>query len=219
MGHAHPRKLFTLLLTLGIGALAMAMTGCTPSTVQVVTSPGFHASSIPPIAIFPFTVESSAAGNQKFPLSTSQVSSQAIVTVTELFYKNLRKKHDLAIIPMERVTASLDDLDLVHVDNNPPYATERKIGAALEAKTILVGTVSQYRERAGSAFGGQPASVGFEARLVTVHDAKTLWVGHFFETQRPMTSDLKGFLERRRWLTAQELADDGIKQLLEKGWE
>jgi hypothetical protein len=140
--------------------------------------------------------------------------------MTDLFYKNLRKKFSVSLIPPDKVKIAVNEFTLPPLNKDPSYTIARKIGEVLEANTILLGSVSQYQDRVGNAVGiSQPASVGFETRLVSVRDGSTLWVGHFFETQRPMTSDLQGFLQRRRWLTAKELAEDGIKQVLAQGWE
>ena len=193
---------------------------CTPATINVVASPDFDVAAIPPIAILPFQSDSPGHVGHQFPLSNSDVAQTATETVTDLFYKNLRNKHDLALIPRSKVATAVSDLAIPPLNDDPSYAIARNVGETLEAKTVLIGIVSQYRDRVGNAFGiKQPASVGFEARLVNVLDGKTLWAGHFFETQRPMTSDLQGFLQRRRWLTAEELAAEGVKHVLAQEWE
>ncbi len=221
MGHANPQELFASHLRVwATAALAIVLSACSPATVQVVTSPEFRGEAIPPLAILPFQLDSEGYSTRQVPLSNSDVAPTALATVTDLFYKNLSKKSSLSLIPLDRVKTAVNDFTLPPLNKDPSYAIARKIGEVLEAKTVLVGSVSQYRDRVGNALGvSQPASVGFEARLVSVRDGTTLWVGHFFETQRPMTSDLQGFLQRRRWLTADELAEDGVKQVLDQGWE
>lgn len=221
MGPANPQKLFAYQLRLwAAAALAVVLSACSPATVQVVTSPEFREEVIPPIAILPFQLDSAEYSTRQFPLSNSDVAPTATAIVTDLFYKNLSKKSHLSLVPFDRVKTAANDFTLPPLNKDPSYAIARKIGELLEAKTVLIGSVSQYRNRVGNALGiSRPASVGFEARLVSVRDGTTLWTGHFFETQRPMTSDLQGFLQRRRWLTADELAEDGVKQVLDQGWE
>ena len=221
MGPANPQEFFAAYLRmLAAAALAIVVSACSPATVQVVTSPDFRGEVVLPIAILPFQLDSEGYSTRQFPLSNSDVAPTATAIVTDLFYKSLSKKSSLSLIPLDRVKTAVNDFTLPPLNKDPSYAIARKIGELLEAKTVLIGSVSQYRNRIGNALGiSQPASVGFEARLVSVRDGTTLWVGHFFETQRPMTSDLQGFLQRRRWLTADELAEDGVKQLLDQGWE
>ena len=218
MGHAASQELFTYQLKLwATAAIAIVASACSPATVQVIMSPDFHKQSIPPVAILPFQLDSPEDSHGQFPLSNSDVAPTATTTLTELFYKNLSKKSHLSVIPVDEIETAVSDFTIPPLDKDPSYAIARKIGKAIEAKTVLVGSVSQYRNRVGNALGiKQPATVGFEARLVNVLDGKTLWTGHFFETQRPMTSDLQGFLQRRRWLTARELAADGVKQVLDQ---
>ncbi len=200
--------------------LAIVVCACSPPTVQVITSPAFHGEVIPPIAILPFQLDSSKYSTQQLPLSSSAVDPTAPSTVARLFYKNIRKNFSLSLIPFDEVKIAINEFTLPPLNKDPSYVVARKIGKALEAKTILLGTVSQYQDRVGNALGiRQAASVGFETRLVNVRDGSVLWEGHFFETQLPMTSDLQGFLQRRRWLTAKELAEDGVNQVLKQGWE
>jgi len=43
-----------------------------------------------------------------------------------------------------------------------------------------------------------------------------LWVGDFFEEQKPLTHDFKGFLERGgTFVTAEELARAGVARVLQ----
>ena len=221
MGHTNPQELFAYQLRLwAIAALAAVVAACSPATIQVITSPEFRGEVVTPIMILPFQLDSPKDSDRHFQLSNSDVSPTAPVVVTDLFYKHISRRSVFSLIPRGRVNRAVHDFTLPRLDEDPSYEIARKMGEVLEAKTVLVGSVSQYRDRVGNAFGiSQPASVGFEARLVSVLDGKTLWSGHFFETQRPMTSDLQGFLQRRRWLTAEELAEDGVKQILDQGWE
>ena len=55
--------------------------------------------------------------------------------------------------------------------------------------------------------------VGFEVRVVAA-DGQVLWVGGYYERQRPMNEDLKGFLQRWAFVTAAELAEYGVEEIL-----
>jgi hypothetical protein len=56
--------------------------------------------------------------------------------------------------------------------------------------------------------------VGFEAKVVAA-DGQVLWEGNYYEKQRPMIEDMKGFLERGGlFVTAEELAIYGVEHML-----
>ena len=144
MGTANPQKLFASYVRLwAAAALAIVLSACSPATVQVVTSPDFRGETIPPIAILPFQLDSPEHSKRQFPLSSSDVAPSATATVTDLFYKNLSKKASLSLIPRDRVNTAANDFTLPHLNKDPSYAIARKIGELLEAKTVLIGSVSQ----------------------------------------------------------------------------
>jgi hypothetical protein len=73
-----------------------------------------------------------------------------------------------------------------------------------------------YQERVGSRLGAHPpAIVGFQAKVIAV-DGQVLWVGEYYERQRPMTEDLLGFLQRWSFVTAAELAEYGVEEVLKE---
>lgn len=80
----------------------------------------------------------------------------------------------------------------------------------------LIGKVLLYQERVGSRLGADPpAAVGFEVKLVAP-DGLVLWEGNYYEKQRPMTEDFRGFVQRYgMFVTADELAAYGASELAE----
>ncbi|HIB54117.1 MAG TPA: hypothetical protein EYO39_04765, partial [Nitrospirales bacterium] len=118
---------------------------CSPATVHIVTSPEFRGEVVTPIAILPFQLDSLKDSTRQFQLSNSDVTPTATAVVTDLFYKNLSKKSAFSLIPLDRVNAAVDAFTLPLLDRDPTYEIARKIGEVLEAKTVLVGSVSQYR--------------------------------------------------------------------------
>ena len=89
------------------------------------------------------------------------------------------------------------------------------VARQLKADASLIGQVQVYQERVGGRFGASPpATVGFEAKLVAA-DGQTLWIGNYYERQRPMIEDMRGFLDRwGMFITAEELAAYGVEQML-----
>jgi len=81
--------------------------------------------------------------------------------------------------------------------------------------------VYRFRERVGKGFSAEsPASVAFDLNLIRVTDARTVWSGSFDETQQTLGQNLfqlGTFLSRGgRWVTAKDMATDGLKNMLKK---
>jgi hypothetical protein len=52
---------------------------------------------------------------------------------------------------------------------------------------------------------------------VVAADGQVLWVGNYYERQRPMNEDFTGFVQRRgAFVTAEELAQYGVEEILKK---
>ncbi len=99
-------------------------------------------------------------------------------------------------------------------------ATETKFRVVdpAEANAILTGVVRRWVERDGSASGVRhPASVWLALELRN-DTGRPIWTGTYEETQAPLSEDV-GSLPRAwergfRWVTAEELADYGVRQLV-----
>lgn len=142
---------------------------------------------------------------------TVAVPAYAAEKVTQLFWNRLQKNPGLTL---------LAGAEAAKLPGDAPKSLEAR-GAAvarqLKADAALVGEVLVYQERVGSRLGANPpASVGFEVKVVAA-DGQVLWVGNYYERQRPMTEDLMGFLQRwGAFVTADELAEYGVEELLEE---
>ena len=95
-----------------------------------------------------------------------------------------------------------------------------EVGRELEAEGVVVGYVYRFRERKGVAYTvEQPASVTFDLHLLRVSDGALVWRGHFDKTQSSLMEDVfqlgAFFREKGRWVTAEELMDEGIEAVLE----
>ena len=124
------------------------------------------------------------------------------------------------VIPLEKVEGALSHLEKTTLEEKPVQASLR-IGKELEANFVMVGFVFRFEQRMGSAVGVEkPASVGFDVHLLRLRDGKVVWTGKFDKTQRPLSEDMRkigSFLRRGGvWLTAEELASDGMSEILKK---
>jgi hypothetical protein len=140
-------------------------------------------------------------------------------TVVEgIFLDRLKDEKAVALIPPERVagvyegvTGSLFKADLLDV--------LKKVGTELEADGIILGYVYRFRERKGFSLSVEkPASVAFEIHLIRVSDGAIVWRGIFDKTQTSLMENLlqiASFLkEGGRWVTAKELAAEGMDDVL-----
>lgn len=148
------------------------------------------------------------------PKKTQAVPGYAAEKVTELFWGRLQDWKGVRVLsPGESARVSLGNGEVVE---KTPEQAAAKLAKRLNADAALLGLVSAYQERVGSRLGADPpASVGFQVSVVAV-DGQVLWVGRYYERQRPMIEDLIGFLQRWAFVTAGELAEYGVDEVLKE---
>jgi len=91
----------------------------------------------------------------------------------------------------------------------------------LEVAYVVVGILDNYIERKGSAGGVErPASVGFNMYILHAPSGSVVFEGTFSETQQSLTENpakaISFFKRGARWLSAEELSREGIKDILEE---
>lgn len=226
-----------------VGFLSLAclvLSGCSGAKVTTKTSSQLNRYQVRTIAMVPFetlatpqVVESVGpsfpipAGGRRthmsvaVPLPTDQaverpthlVPPSAGEKVTELMWRKLKSRSELQFLsPSEAVGAARE---LAKEGGGEPPSPQ-KIAQRLTADAALIGKVLLYQERVGSRLGADPpAAVGFEVKLVAP-DGLVLWEGNYYEKQRPMTEDFRGFVQRYgMFVTADELAAYGASELAE----
>ncbi len=203
----------TRTLCLALVALSM-MIGCGGTTSETVTAPQIEQYRIVRIAVLPFGVTPSTPG-QRQGYATPAPPPGAGDKLAELFYRKLNVREGLAVVPPDSVRGAVPTVPTV-VTNR---ALLRTLGERLNVNAVLEGTVGVYKERQGNPLGldrpEDAAAVGFSARLVSVKDGTILWIGEYYERQRPLTEDLSGFLERgAHFLTVEQLADSAVNKVL-----
>ena len=228
----------TLLLLWGCGA-------CAPDTVTIKSHPHFAPRAINKVAIAPFRVVNRERGislafrtpppadleNSQIPQSLGSVSGSSVpgrsrpvqVSVPDsvpgmirhMVYSQLRLKPRIQVVSPETVGQILDSQEGSSRARDR-RETARLLGQRLAVDAVLEGVIRVYREREGTKFAAHPAAVGFELRLIGVRNGEVLWAGDYFEEQKPMTHDFKGFLERGgTFVTAEELARAGVVRVLQ----
>jgi hypothetical protein len=182
----------------------------TPQVREVIDQPPF---SVPVEARRSDIAISVPADTEQLRRETVTVPTSAGDTVTQLLWSHLKTREGVTVlIPSEaaKVLAS-------QTTPQPPTGQSAAVTVAKQLKVdaSLIGQVLVYQERVGGRFGASPpATVGFEAKLVAA-DGQVLWVGNYYERQRPMNEDVMGFIQRGGvFVTAEELAAYGVERLL-----
>ena len=144
--------------------------------------------------------------------------------LNRLVSQALKRRFPESMLAFDRVTTAYSEITA-----DPLLDTIRKqavrLGEMLQADFIMVGTLWRFREKGTLEEGmegmpASPASVGFALYLVDVKSGARLWRGFFDGTQKALTEDVLGGAKQirmgLRWLSAEELAQYGVKSLMQK---
>ncbi|HJT21383.1 MAG TPA: hypothetical protein VJ746_12985 [Nitrospira sp.] len=145
---------------------------------------------------------------------TVTVPRDAAEKITQLFWVRLRNRQGVTVLsPSEAAKVPPP----VASAKTTPESAAAETARALRADAALMGQVLVYQERVGSRLGANPpATVGFEVKLVA-GDGQVLWVGNYYEKQKPMTQDFLGFVQHGGgFVTADDLAHYGVESIVKK---
>lgn len=173
------------------------------------------------IAILPFrsiaTDADAMRGSARDPVSgavfrTCPAVPDAERILEDIFSRKVTAFKDFKWIASKR-TALFPEFKLWKVEDL------RKKGSELKADAVLTGHVFCFRERVGYPLSVEkPASVAFGIYLVRTSDGFILWRGIFDRTQQSLFENLlqasSFFKGGGKWVTAEELAEIGIDELL-----
>jgi hypothetical protein len=140
--------------------------------------------------------------------------------LTQSFQEALEKKYGDLVIPQPLVAKTYAQFPLDD-RRDTPLALSQKVGKLLGANLMAVGSVWKYRERkGGERAASNPASVAFALHLIEVESGNILWSKSFVQTQRSLSENIlnaRAFFEQgAKWLTADELASYGVKEILKE---
>ena len=141
----------------------------------------------------------------------------AEMVVQDVFVEKFSAHKQWTVIPMDRVAAVYNRISVQDLKDTPAEELQ-KVGKELEADGVVIGYVSCFRERKGYALSAErPASVTFGVYLIRVSDGYLVWGKIFDKTQQSLMENLYQasiFFKRPKWLTARELAEDGVDEIL-----
>ncbi len=180
------------------------------------------------IAVMPFLLGRFGAdlsGVLNCPICQIVVDPQSLIpgcdrTLTHYVQEALERRHEDMAVPFSRM---MEEYTRLRIDDtkDTPAIVARQLGKRVGADYVLVGNVWRYMDRRGSPVAVEsPASVAFALHLVDVASGKILWSDAFSETQRSLSENIlqaKGFFEMGgKWLTADEFALYGVKEIFKK---
>lgn len=207
------------------GLFLLIATGCSTTGVKTVTVG--PAGGIKSILVLPFDDLAKIygeAGLIKCPLcdyyfEAGPVPPNAVDGLSERLVGLLGQHTTAALITHGR------SFDHSEQASSTGMLTERNMvaqaGRFSKADAVLTGYIYRYEERVGTPFAAsRPASVAFSLHLIRSADGADVWFGYVDETQQALSENLFNmaiFWQRRgRWVSADEMAQAGLTELLDK---
>jgi hypothetical protein len=148
------------------------------------------------------------------------VKETAGQVMTRLVHETLSARFRDKMVSAETVTEAFVEISRDQAIDTPRKLA-MKLGEVIGADLVVVGTLWRFREKGVEAETlERSASIAFAVYLVDVSTGKRLWRGAFDGTQKALTEDVLGGLKTIkmgiRWLSANELARYGVKQVFRK---
>ena len=185
---------------------------CGPKYLHSEHAADVSAYPVSQIAVMPFVVGTQEQEPDRY--RSEQVAQGAEQILTGLLYEALEEDGSFELLSRARVEA------LVAVQGETTSLPAlQQVANELGVDGVLQGIVSVYREREGShASITRPAAIGVNLWLVRRRDGHVIWRGSYYENQKSMTEELRTvplyFKRGVRWLTAEELADHALTELV-----
>lgn len=150
--------------------------------------------------------------------TTCELPQSADLTVQEFFLGKLEQSRNFSVIPPYQ--SDLVYQKVKSENARAPVSQQLQMtGQALGVDGVVAGYVSCFRERVGYKYSAQrPASVTFGIYLIRVSDGELAWGSMYEKTQQSLSENVlqaSTFFSRGlQWVTAAELAEDGVEELL-----
>jgi TolB-like protein len=189
----------------------LAACGVGTGTFDSKSTTDLEARKIKRIAVFPLEALSGEE-RPRVPFSAGGSGDPPAALISRQLYTAMSQLPNWQVISDREVREMLP-----LVPPGSPEARVRRLGQLVYADAVITGRVLRFREREGEALGVKsPASVAFVLELWDVKRGDSIWSARFDETQKPLSENLfaLGQVGSRgvRWLTAEELAREGVKK-------
>jgi hypothetical protein len=209
---------FLNLSLFSVVSIYLFLISCTVPIQQNVNQVRGKPIGIKKIAFIPFSSEQRYSVEES---ASNTIASEKEQFLTNALYSQLVPKvKGVNIVPIENSTALFANVE----KENPQLAYKDvalRVGKGVGADAVLIGNVIAYTEREGTQFAiVSPASVAFDVKLLGTASGETIWENYFTETQKPLFENVtevgKFFKRKGTWVTADEIATEGVKEVADK---
>jgi hypothetical protein len=181
-----------------------------PTHVVVNENPQINKYTIRKIAVLPF-------GYKRFA-RVSNRDRDINEILTRMFIKELITNSTYQIMPREEINKLLSAYNIDSF-NKEKFANGLSLLKNKGIDGVVMGEVSRYRERKGSAFSAKsPGSVAFQIYFFNVEDGASLWSASFDKTQKALSEnalEVGSFLKGGgTWQTSETIARLGIEEVV-----
>ncbi len=197
-------KPYTLFLA-SLAALTL-LSGCARTTAQVQPE---ELLPVKTIVVLPVEIDLEGQGDRP-PKETQQLEKgQKLLDI--LLAEYFSGREDIALLTAGQRDALEKDMIRCRTTAAVTICRTQK------ADAVLLCTLHRFTEREGTEYSiASPASVAFDYKLIHAETGQTICSGMFNETQQPLLANMFQFFTKAKrgmkWLSAEELARDGIKQ-------
>ena len=190
--------------------------GCSfgPGNIQSRHSTDLETRRIRRIAVLPPQASGASAPKVPFSTASDQKSSErdAPENLAKFVYSAMVALPNWQIVSESEVREVSESAGAAG-----DTARLKQIGEMVYADAVIVGRLLRYRERVGDEWGAKsPASVAFVLDLIDVRRGDVIWSSRFDETQKALSDNIfaLGDIGQRgiRWLSADQLAQEGVKK-------
>lgn len=165
------------------------------------------------IAVLP--ARTSADQDETIVFAEAKALEQGASYATDIIKQELKENPKVLFLSSNQVT------DLVPEISGGISGTVAALGQRLNCDGVLQTTVRRYTQREGTEYSvDSPASVEFFMILRDSANGNVLWSADFREEQQSFLSNIFSFNKAKsrgfKWITVEELLEQGIKERLEE---
>ena len=217
-----------LLGLLGSASVYLIILGWTGITVPPLARAQGLDLPIQKIAVMPFLKGKRPEGMAEMvstPLNLLgfdqyELRQDADMTLTRIVQRTVLNRFGEKTVFLEDVLVAYEKV-IASEPPKTPGLLAQKLGQVLGVDYIFLGNVWRYRDYSDMAFNApRGASVAFNLVLLKVATGQKVWKGTFDQTQRSLTDNvlaIKGSVKPGlKWLSANELARIGVKEVFKK---
>jgi len=198
---------------IGLGVMLVTLSGCAGKNVRSGEQAAPAHTAVTCIAVLP----ASSTVDYDGSLNYEQASElkQGVKNMDDILLAKLGQDKQTRFISIDQLIALRDYLPAESL------SVARLVGKHLSCNVALETTLHKYVERQGGKYSvEQPASVGFQYRLLDLDSGEVLCRGDFKEEQQSVLENILSFHKARQrgfaWIDGKELLKEGVDELFGK---